>query len=206
MAVALDSAGRQKKFWAPPKDEDEPEPDIGDFTEKLYEFLPRGTEGVPEANKAMQSQKRSYDLLYAALLDSIRNARNDRVLTLEESQLLDDELAKVKQNADRLVATLDTHAHWQDLHDKMESLEGYRDTVLYRPRLKSFFANDRDLMVGLAKHTLEDQDERDDLRRELEVLARRLGEWSDLDDEDQFGAVRTASTKASTESTGPRSP
>jgi Domain of unknown function (DUF4062) len=198
LGKALENIHAKLPIWDPPTEEDTPasEPDPQLFADQLDELGREVQRAFTRANTVMMKQNRSFDRLHAALLEEISATRMKHVLRSDEDLTLDDELQKVKRNADDLANSLGAHSHWQSLHDDFENLQGFRDTNVFTRRLKSFFDQLRDPLLQRAREVLafarENPVENRELCEEVPRLEKTLLAWTSPDDVQQFDAVRAA--------------
>lgn len=196
LGEALNAVQRCLPIWDPPTDDSDGdrEPDRMDFVDNLAAFSSAVQGAFTEANFAMQSQTDIFDQLHAVLLAKITAARMAQRLSAEEQQTLDEELHKFQENAERLKNSLKTHSRWQKLHDEIEMLQGYRDTQRYSVKLRSFFDQRLQSMLGLVEDTLDKAQPAQDgwarLVEPLKCLQGALQEWDCWSNEDQSGCVR----------------
>jgi len=200
LAESLDMVKRSLPIWDPPIDNaaSDAQPDIGVFSENLDNFAAVVQVAFTLANDAMQRQNRIFDRLHSALQTEISKARSDKGLSTAESATLDEEIGKVSQNAEDLAKTLGTHANWQTMHDKIESLQEHRDTDKYVNKLlPNFFNNELTRMKRLAADALTYARNKPNSRgelliQELEAFESSLAIWSTHEKLEEFDSVRSA--------------
>lgn len=115
-----------------------------------------------EADKRMQQETEALDKLRENLISKVKEARRQRPLTVSEDEQLDKWLNQVGAMLDELDIAINTHHEWQDVHDRIEYLEDFRENKSFPNKLKGFCDN---YVVKLKRM----------ITRELDAAAEALG-------------------------------
>ncbi len=150
-----------------------------------------------EADNRMQQETEALDKLRENLVAKVKEARRQRPLTVSEDEQLDKWLNQVGVMLDELDIAINTHHEWQDVHDRIEYLEDFRENKSFQNKLKGFCDN---YVVKLKRMITRELDAAEAIVADgvslrvrspnLAELRERIARLDVTKDEDHFDEVR----------------
>jgi len=113
-------------------------PSMKEFADTVDDFAVVVQDAFTEADRCMRAEERALDELYAVLLERVNEAGGQRQLSPTDDQRLKDELQRLRAFKSRLALALETHHKWQEAHDELEVVDGFRETNQFEKKLGHF--------------------------------------------------------------------
>jgi len=132
--VSVDALLSLPDLWDP----EAPQPDFDEFTEVVETFASAVQETFVEADRGMTSEEHKLSDVYQSLLAHLREAQSETWLSRGDERRLAEELEHVAGNRERVRESLIAHNNWQQDHDKLWELDGYRETPRFERRLANY--------------------------------------------------------------------
>jgi len=129
-------------------------PSRGHFAEDLDRLAGLVEFAFSEADESMATEESELRERYLRLSKGLQQAREQRNLSSLDHQRLDDELAKVGSNRERLKNALTTHHSWQEVHNKMQALDSARDTDRFEQDLDLYRITGMPKLIALVDREL----------------------------------------------------
>jgi Domain of unknown function (DUF4062) len=178
-----------------------PEPvlirDRATFQELFETFSIDVNAAFREADTRMQKETEALDKLRENLIAKVKEARRQHPLTVSEDEQLDKWLNQVGVMLDELDTAINTHHEWQEVHERIEYLEDFRETKSFPNRLRSFCDNYVVKLKRMITQELEVAEAIGDHDVSFRVrspnvleLRERIGRLDVSKDEDHFDEVR----------------
>jgi hypothetical protein len=117
------------------------EPELNEFARTVTRFAGIVQEAFTLADDAMLKDSNVLDDLHVSLLKHIGAARQRRRLSAAEDQTLTDQLARAEHTKKHLIDVLDGHHNWQQQHDRLDMLNGFRKTQAFDEQLANYLDN-----------------------------------------------------------------
>jgi hypothetical protein len=108
------------------------------FAERVDAFADDVQQAFSEADRSMSREESDLRELYKALRDSLARARQEAGLSPLDQQRLDEELETVDVRRSSVKDTLTLHHRWQEAHDKLEEVNGFREWDNFERKLKHY--------------------------------------------------------------------
>jgi len=123
------------ELWNTELDSPDSNREIESFTERVDKFAYDVQQAFSEADRSMFREESDLRERYHAMLEGLKQARSQRNLSSSDQQRLDDELERVDANRSRVKNSLVIHHSWQEVHDKLEEVESFRDSESFERKL-----------------------------------------------------------------------
>ena len=117
------------------------EPELNEFARSVTRFAGIVQEAFTLADDAMLKDSNVLDDLHVSLLKHIGAARQRRRLSAAEDQTLSDQLDRAEHTKKHLIDVLDGHHNWQQQHDRLDMLNGFRKTQAFDEQLANYLDN-----------------------------------------------------------------
>ncbi|HMF97388.1 MAG TPA: DUF4062 domain-containing protein [Vicinamibacterales bacterium] len=108
------------------------------FTERVEAFADDVQQAFSEADRSMSREEADLREDYQTLRERLNHGRVEAALTPAENQRLDEELEILDSHRLRVKDTLTIHHSWQEAHDKLEEVNGFRDADSFERKLKHY--------------------------------------------------------------------
>ena len=135
---SVDTVLQRRELWKVDPNSPDYRPSREEFTEVLDEFTDKVQYAFSDADRSMSGEESDLRERYSGLLEGLKDARQQRNLSLSDHQRLDDELEKVEANRSRVKNALTRHHCWQEVHDKLHELDSFRETNQFEKKLNRF--------------------------------------------------------------------
>jgi hypothetical protein len=154
----VDKVLHQPELWNVESDPSDFQPSVENFAEALDKFAEVVQDAFTEADRSMVREESDLRERYLSLLESLKNARQQKILSPRDRQRLDGELKKVDTNRSRVKNSLTTHHRWQENHDKLHELDSFHETNLFDRKLKHYRENWLPKLLAVVDKELEHAD------------------------------------------------
>ena len=114
---------------------------MNEFARSVTRFAGIVQEAFTLADDAMLKDSNVLDDLHVSLLKHIGAARQRRRLSAAEDQTLSDQLDRAEHTKKHLIEVLDGHHNWQQQHDRLDMLNGFRKTQAFDEQLANYLDN-----------------------------------------------------------------
>lgn len=111
---------------------------MAEFTEHLEEFTQVVQDVFTEADQSMTMEESDLRGCYLELRGKLEETRQKCNLKPSDNRRLKQELEKVQANRERVQESLAAHHQWQDAHDTLHELDGFRETDCFGKRLAHY--------------------------------------------------------------------
>jgi len=152
---SVDAVLRRRPFWNIEAEAVDERPSLEDFTEEVDEWAAEVQEAFSEADRSMAKEESDLRERYAALLDELKRARQQKQLGQADLQRLDDELDKVDANRTRMKNLLTSHHRWQEAHDKLVEMDSFRERSEFERKLNHYRGTSLGKLLSLLDEELE---------------------------------------------------
>jgi hypothetical protein len=126
-----------------------PNPSLKEFADTVDDFAVVVQAAFTEADRSMRAQERALDELYAVFLERVNEAQGRRHPSPPDDQRLKDELHRLRAFKSQLALALETHHKWQEAHDQLEVVDGFRETNQFEKKLGHFRMTQAATLLGL---------------------------------------------------------
>jgi hypothetical protein len=117
------------------------EPVLNEFARTVNRFAGVVQEAFTLADDAMVKDSNVLDDLHVSLLKHISGAKQRRRLSPAEDRALGDQLERAERTKKHLIDVLDAHHSWQQQHDRVDMLNGFRKTQAFDEQLSNYIDN-----------------------------------------------------------------
>ena len=138
LLTSVDEVLQWSELWNVELDSPDSNPGRDVFAERVDKFANDVQEAFSEADRSMTREESDLRERYFALLEGLKQARQQQNLSPSEQQRLDDELEKVDANRSRVKNSLTLHHSWQEAHDKLEEVESFREYEYFERKLNYY--------------------------------------------------------------------
>jgi Domain of unknown function (DUF4062) len=130
-------------------------PTSDQFAETVDDFTAAVQAAFTEADNAMRLEERALYNLHTRLLEQIGRTPERWALSPAEEKTLASEIQRIAVNENRLANALTAHHDWQRAHDRLDVLQGFRETNRFERKLQAFINTDRKTLLQLVKQELD---------------------------------------------------
>ena len=135
---SVDAVIASPPLWNVEDDSPGPEPTLEQFTEAVETFSDAVQQAFSEADRSMTQGEADLREHYLALRDALNRGRQTMALGSGDQRRLDEELKTIDSHRGRVKNTLMLHHCWQQAHDKLEEVGGFRDAESFPRKLKQY--------------------------------------------------------------------
>jgi uncharacterized protein DUF4062 len=155
---SVDAVLASPELWPVDADADGPEPTLERFTESVETFADAVQQAFSEADRSMTQSEADLREHYLALQGALHRGRHTMPLGSGDQRRLDEELQTLDSHRIRVKNTLTMHHCWQEAHDKLEEVGGFRDADSFERKLKQYRATSVPRLLGLVEQEVAEQE------------------------------------------------
>jgi len=135
---SIDAVIQRPAPWDIDAASSESRPDRASFTEAINMLAIDVQDAFSEADRSMANEESNLRERYLALLDDLKRAQQQRELSAADQKRISNELEKVENNRGRVKDSLTCHHRWQEVHDKLEEVDAFRESNEFSRKLNYF--------------------------------------------------------------------
>lgn len=135
-----------------------PDPTHDRFAEDVSELARVVQDAFSEANRSMMRDEGDLREHFLQLIDALSRAKEKKVLADDDQRWLDQEMKRVGENREHVKDALARHSGWQEAHDKLVELDGYRDLARFPQELNHYRNAPVRKLLDLAREDIEELD------------------------------------------------
>jgi hypothetical protein len=134
---AVETRRRSRELWDLSGSE-ESRPTVDRFAETVDDFAADVQQAFTDADESMTKAEGDLRDDYVALREALNRGRRAMALGAGDQKRLDDELRTVDSHRASMRDTLAKHHGWQEAHDKLEEVGGFRDLDSFERKLDHY--------------------------------------------------------------------
>jgi len=176
---SVDGVLTSPELWDIDDDPPAPEPTLVQFSEAVEAFADAVQQAFSEADRSMIQGEGDLRDHYLMLRDALNRGRQTMALGPADQARLDEELETLSSHRARIRNTLEMHHAWQEAHDKLEEVAGFRDSESFERKLRQYRGVALTKLLGLLDKELEQlkgapSDERQRLQDPIDKLTAAI--------------------------------
>ena len=133
---------------------------LDEFTEALNVSMSALEKAFKAANAEMLRQKDVFADLHISMTRELNKEKHAAHLPADERKTLTDEISKITRNRERLIAAMEEHAKWQEVHEELVKIGDATDSK--RIRLIQELIEDRGHSLSELTSAIRAQDDKDE--------------------------------------------